>query len=354
MNEALTAAASDSLPAPPGRRWMSKQSAALGSKTIAQVCLPGTHDSATRGLSRAASQDDCGIVLLRMPGWIRGAAMACLWPVLRVWSVTQPLPVAEQLALGVRYLDLRASCDDGGDARAAHGTMGVALEQVFREVAAFLADERTGAAEVVVLDVNHMYGFESADYETLVALVLRALGPFIVREDAALLPLAELLASPRMQEDQEGAGPRCIVCLSDEGKGSCAEHVSRCEWLCHSDRMVRNPWPNVPTAQALKERLDGVHAENASASTLHVTQLVLTIGGGEIARGAACCCLCGGVGPPSNIKQLDAAVTEAAPGWLREWRGRGHALNVVLMDWVDGQDEGSLRMLNEIVGINEV
>ena len=36
--------------------------------------------------------------------------------------------------------------------------------------------------------------------------------------------------------------------------------------------MVRSPWPNVPTAQGLKERLDGLHVENSSESTLHVTQ----------------------------------------------------------------------------------
>jgi hypothetical protein len=401
----------------PGPRWMTDRAGLLSPRTLAQIALPGTHDSATHALSREPSADDCGAVLLSIPRCLRGAAICLAWPLcMRHWSVTQPLGVRAQLALGVRYLDLRASHDEshrvragvdadggaggggrgggaagGGVARVAHGTLGEAMEEVFREVAAFLRWE-AGEGEVLVLDINHMYNFGSDERRIggLIDSLLHVLGPWLVREDAALLPLGELLASPRLPARSSGAGGggvgggRVVVCLTDEGKGGVGAHVRRCDWLCDSRRLVHSPWPEVAQVGALRERLEAVHAARQGGGgrgchergPLHVTQLVLTPGTADVVRGCCLprCCYSGA----RSVRELGAAANAAAAGegegegngscgrygaaggrpgggaaaggWLQGWA----ALNVVLMDWVDpSEDASTLRLLQEIVARND-
>lgn len=121
--------------------WMEHYSGLLGRLTLAEMTLPGTHNSGTY-------QPVSGLGSL--------------------WMKTQDLSLARQLDCGIRCLDLRIGQNSPGNYIICHDKWctSYSLAQALREVTDFIDGN---AKEIVVLDfhrfVNH--GRESFDYDQL-------------------------------------------------------------------------------------------------------------------------------------------------------------------------------------------
>lgn len=143
-----------------GPDWMSVDAAVVYPRTLAQLTLPGTHDSGAYRLTKQLMPDR------RFPTPWAAAAIALAErlhvPVDRVitpWALTQTMDVAAQLRAGYRYVDLRAGWN-GTHWCAHHAEVGTPVRTVLRDVAGFVA---THPGEVVVVQVSHLDGFPTDD-----------------------------------------------------------------------------------------------------------------------------------------------------------------------------------------------
>ena len=146
-------------------RWMSDIWTFIKDRKLAEVIIPGTHDSGTYQL-----------------GWGSGINSA----------KTQNVSIGEQLKDGIRYLDLRVveashtGCADDSVWWLFHTWKSYRLQEALDEIAAFVK-KPANSKEVIILDFQDItlnYDDASA-IDVLLALVQKKLGPYIVPIDQA-------------------------------------------------------------------------------------------------------------------------------------------------------------------------
>ncbi|TKR64616.1 hypothetical protein L596_025114 [Steinernema carpocapsae] len=150
-----------------GAKWMSRLPPTVTARSIRELKIPGSHDSAAFELfiSMKCATDNSNVVQFI------GNNLPPSRRIIRRWAITQHLPILDQLNLGIRYLDLRVSRSICGQApyRMVHTLFGHALETIFDSVKQFL-DENL--EEFVILDINHVYSMRGdADIDTIIDLI---------------------------------------------------------------------------------------------------------------------------------------------------------------------------------------
>lgn len=161
-------------------------------RCLAELCLPGTHDSGAYRLepelSPPAAQQPGLVRFLAVLG--RGGDHPRIIDAVRAVSQTQRRRVLEQLRDGVRLFDLRI-CAAGGELRIHHGLVGPPLTEVLDDVAQFL-DETDG--ELVLLRASHFAMAKGATHGEIVSAVVDRFGERLIRRrpDLARTPLGEL------------------------------------------------------------------------------------------------------------------------------------------------------------------
>lgn len=129
--------------------WMEQLAGWIEHLPLNRIAIPGTHDSGTYGLDTSSeyAPDDPGIRT-----WLGdGSGTKSLYV---RWSRTQSLTVAEQLACGIRSLDLRIATygGDDDDIRITHGLWGPSLDDVLAQIKAFV---RRYPKEIVLLHFKY-------------------------------------------------------------------------------------------------------------------------------------------------------------------------------------------------------
>lgn len=155
--------------------WMSTPS--IQAKTLTELTIPGTRDSATYSLEPVLSSIKYpGIKHLWQltPGqapadgswpfpslddennvWHLGPdLMACVLDTAVRVSTAQAGDLTQQLNDGIRFFDLRIYHDDDGGFYAQHGVRGPRLEELLAGVRSFIDDHQT-AAELIFLQISH-------------------------------------------------------------------------------------------------------------------------------------------------------------------------------------------------------
>ena len=154
--------------------WMEHYSSLLGKLTIAEMTLPGTHNSGTY-----------------RPVFTVGAP----------WIRTQELSLAQQLNSGVRCLDLRIGQNHPGDYILCHDKWrtSYSLSQAMKEVTQFI-DSST--KEIVVLDFHRFvnFGHESYDYSQLKQQIASALSGYCMLQSRASDTLGAIWSSGGQKE----------------------------------------------------------------------------------------------------------------------------------------------------------
>jgi hypothetical protein len=184
--------------------WMSVPE--IQDKLLSELKLPGTHDSGTYQLNPVLSQityDDIRWLWTLDPGtapangvspfgdlshkvYVGPALMQFVLDVVASVSQAQPKAVFQQLAGGIRYLDLRVYYDTrDGLYYLQHGLQGPKLTDVLDDVASFF-NSNSGSGELVFLEISHTnFGDDSRRPAGAATLIQEYLGKHLYLPDGA-------------------------------------------------------------------------------------------------------------------------------------------------------------------------
>eukprot|EP00760_Papus_ankaliazontas_P033348 PhM_4_TR629/c0_g1_i1/m.30092 len=272
-----------------GLHWMRDIAPYIQNLSLSQVLLPGSHDSCTCSITPSSElAPSCPPIthnLNSVPGL--GGVMR---KVTAGWSKTQSMSPLDQLRRGVRYLDVRVSTKKNvelhhrNDLWTLHGMYNEPLQNLLTDVQTFLIESESH--EIVLLDMNHLFGFEEEDHRLLVQMLKEALGPFLLcKSDLPqtcggsflTLPLHELWSSMMMMK-------RLIVFYKSEFV--CIEQD--CLW--HTYSAIHSKWMDKMHLAPLTASLSHSMAllgndDNYNPHVLHVTQAILTPNSAHIRSG---------------------------------------------------------------------
>lgn len=229
--------------------WMSRNAALLEGRKLAQIVLPGAHDAASYSLQRRSRACPSRI----------NSSVALVAFLMAPRARAQEAPLSEQLAAGVRYVDLRVcAVRDGAGAPAFythHSLLGAPLDEVLDDLDRF---SRAHPREIVILDFQHLNGFTAADRAALAAQIER-------RFDGRLLPTSESPALLTLRE----AWRRGISLIAMMAGAQPSAHVF------DRSRILDSRWFRAKSVGALEQ---SAAAENLESARLHVLQWQLTPG----------------------------------------------------------------------------
>jgi hypothetical protein len=287
--------------------WMADMASLIGTRSLKDVVIPGTHDSGTYAItatSGIAPEQDIpqwvnAVYTLGLPGLVAGQVIAG-------WAKTQPLDIAGQLAAGIRYFDIRVVLSNG-TYYMCHSMYSAPIDDLISAVNAFI---RQNPKEVVILDFNHLYGMpDLAANDTLVKKLVNALGN----------KMAPSSLTPTSTFDDFWASGYQVVTLY------AFDNILKQYPQIWSQSQISSPYPATADIGILHNDLDGYLARR-SASQLFVLQGILTPDGAMIAKGVIPLS-----GTPGSIQSLAEQVTPTVVSWVQGWANLG--LNIVIVDW---------------------
>lgn len=285
--------------------WMGQLAPQIGPKLLRQVALPGTHDSGAYGFWNESKlgQDT--------PDWAAyidslHLLPAVVKPIIINWSMAQSTDFSHQLALGIRYLDLRVQ--GAGSFNFVHGLVASPVTDLFNQINNFLAQPGSDK-EVILLDFNHFYGMTPALHAQLAAMILKAFGNKLAPASlGAGVTLNQLWATTY----------RIIVLYLDQGTVNANPFL----W---SQSTIASPWPNKQDPKSLHDAL-AKELPN-TRSTFFVLQGVLTPDKKTIENG-----LRPFSKSPGSLLAQAKVLNPQLHSWLtKEWRSMG--INIVICDW---------------------
>ena len=179
----------------------------IGHRTLKEIVIPGTHDSAAYKQSDTlmpGTQTNFVEFLIKNSGGL-------LHETIKKLETTQEIDVYEQLLAGARYIDIRAGWIDG-EWMTYHCHVGEKLELVLRDIERFLDFHE---CEVVIVEISHFKSKNSQpNKEELYRIIMEHLGDKLYPVNYRLdFTVSEVVRS----------GRRAIVALpknyDDEGRG---------------------------------------------------------------------------------------------------------------------------------------
>lgn len=163
--------------------WMDQIKTTIQDRKLTDIVLPGTHESATYGIDKTSAPAADGnpnpcttdtvkkvMALVKSISQLAGAFPSCE-QIQADWSKAQQRTTVQQLADGIRYLDLRVWKAPDGSFKVIHSLVSVDIDEVLDQVRGFYALQNYDSREVVILDINHTYGMTSDDDAQLIAKI---------------------------------------------------------------------------------------------------------------------------------------------------------------------------------------
>ncbi|XP_063243258.1 PI-PLC X domain-containing protein 2 isoform X2 [Bacillus rossius redtenbacheri] len=234
--------------------WMGRLPEALRAVPLIHLAIPGSHDSGSCTITPdAAVSPDSLPVVRRLAAVFCRLVKRCIYR----WSVTQRLSVTQQLAHGIRYLDLRVSSKpEQKELYVVHGMYGAPVSGVLEEVNSFLLQRPN---EAVILDLQHFYQMTPEHHSALLALVVRTFGP-------RLCPVVRSLEEVTLSWLRARGFQVIVVYRSAAARGDPSF------WPAGS---WPTPWPDTTSVPAMLAFLEDKMAARPANCGL-VTQCVLT------------------------------------------------------------------------------
>jgi hypothetical protein len=184
--------------------WMTRNFRAFVDRTLAQIALPGTHDSGAYDLSDRKSPERS------TAEWLAGLGLNITKP----WAKTQRLDIQGQLEGGIRWLDMRTAYD-GSDFYFHHALLGPKTRDMLRQIRAFI-EEPGHEHELIVLEFCNWQGLNDATSEVwkkLSATILTELGKENIyrKDDSNNAQSESALLKTRLADILTGSKSRVIV-----------------------------------------------------------------------------------------------------------------------------------------------
>jgi hypothetical protein len=174
--------------------WIGDSLSFIGTKTLKDITLPGTHDSGTYYLTDKPMPGD------QSPLWEDLFKLADLvdksvGKVAIEWGQSQDQTFYQQMTGGIRYFDLRSGWDkDSKTWVTFHFVIGSPVQYLLQNISTFLTDH---PQEIVVVEMSHFEGYPSSgDISSLKAMVSTILGPFLYPVDLSFsFTIAQMVSS---------------------------------------------------------------------------------------------------------------------------------------------------------------
>lgn len=287
--------------------WMWKFHSQLAHKTLAQLVIPGTHDSLTYALNPktlCAADADARAVDLNSYGLN--------------FSQAQLLDFNQQLNQGIRYFDIRLCFQSATDYITHSFISNQTFDTNLQQLATFLTEQ---PQEIVILDLQHVFGYNQERLADLLDKIKLIFGQKLIGFDR-FNPNSSL--SSIWQSNPDGSSPNLILILPDsvEANNLLVKPQYRFAWPRSS---ISSPWPN---AQNLTDLLakNTQYLINRSKNTLFVNQLQLTPDSNYILKHLG-----------YSLESMSYRNLSAIYAW--QWQQiLSPNLNIFIRDWSDGYD----------------
>lgn len=297
--------------------WMTKHFAVLRNKTLAEITLPGTHDSGAWELSDHKSPERS------TAEWLAGLSMNITKP----WAITQRLDIRGQLVGGIRWLDMRTAFD-GNDFYFHHALLGVKTRDMLKQIRQFV-DAPGHEHELIVLEFCNWQGFSAGSpeklWQRLGEMILAELGEDnIYRKSAAGAVRSEAeLIKTRLGDILASSKSRVIVFF--QGHTEQAPFAFDAYEAFGGSYANRHLWPNVEADQ--KAKLAAHQPSKLFVLSWTVTANQETISTDLENRGHP-------DRPAFDLEYLSRAGQADAMRQIAEWPGH-EKINVVICDFFD-------------------
>uniref|UniRef100_A0A8D0G373 Phosphatidylinositol specific phospholipase C X domain containing 2 n=1 Tax=Sphenodon punctatus TaxID=8508 RepID=A0A8D0G373_SPHPU len=234
--------------------WMSSLPPALCALPLANLAIPGSHDSFSYWVDeKSPVGPDQATAIKRL------AKISLVKKLMKKWSVTQNLTFKEQLEGGIRYFDLRVSSkpgEVGNEIYFIHGLFGITVWDGLMEINNFLIHH---PQEVIFLDFNHFYAMDHNHHEYLISRIQEAFGSKLCTKECV-----ENMTLQYLWEKEQQVLIFYHYPLFEEYP-----------FLWAGSKMPA-PWANTTNVNKLLQFLETTLGERAKHGTFHVSQAILT------------------------------------------------------------------------------
>jgi len=247
--------------------WMSKaaeEEERFGSARLADLTLPGTHNSASYDLTTELNKNDPDYATVEQGTFSVPETVVSSW--VCGYALTQSLSVSEQLQAGARYLDLRFDFDAAkSEWRAFHFLWGLDMLDVLDQIATFAGAH---PKEVIVLQFGEIYNPDVTaeqrdDYASKIGNIFAG----------KLVPDSTDLATVTIGELQQ-AGTTILAVVNDD------EIAALADTLLDDQSTIEDGFPVTDSADVLKSyaegRLEEFDARPADETDLFKLQWIMT------------------------------------------------------------------------------
>jgi len=292
------------------------------SRPLNMVAIPASHDCFAWYLNNtgafAQNTDQAIIDIVNRFSHTEGIAKR----ITKIWGETQLMDIEAQLAIGVRYLDLRIMPRVDYTDRpffTAHSLYAQSLRSIFEAVRGFVKEAED---EVVFLDMNHFYDMTSQDHTAYHELIEEVLGGYIcyAPDNSGIIPRLTL-------NDFKGKQRRVLIFYDN---GSYAPYFQ-------NNQMV-SPWPAATSpATAISALTQNLETGRPDTEQLYVSQCVMTPDGEAIMKT-----------PLKGLRRWEYAIETPLHDWLskQHTNDRVHGVNFILKDYMTED------WVKQIVGLN--
>jgi hypothetical protein len=291
--------------------WMSDLAKDIGDIPLTKLMLPGSHDSASYGITRESSiATDCPLEMRKF--FSNPLFVSIASTIAERWTLTQSKSLIDQLRAGVRYLDLRItsgalalppifSGKTIDDIYTEHTMISVRFVFALQQIKQFLFEN---PQEFVILDLQHAYGVD-ANHRNALYDEMERLWP------SEMVPRHGLPSDLTLNEMWSRGYHLIVVGIDGER-----------EWLWPRQKSLVSPWPNVSQVYKLRDAL--LHGlSHRREDAFFVLQGVCTEDADTILNGL--------LRGPLNLRQYASMTTPSVLKWLKDWPH----MNIVMTDWVE-------------------
>ena len=139
----------------PYESWIGDNLPYLANKSLKQLTLPGTHDSASYNLTERYMPNSVSDIMAELI-WVADHLYIPIETVIENWAISHDRTISQQLMEGIRYFDIRAGWDNETQTwRAFHLLIGNSIETILTDIKSFLDSH---PYEILIIEISHFDG----------------------------------------------------------------------------------------------------------------------------------------------------------------------------------------------------
>ncbi len=157
--------------------WMYDYRDIIYPKTLHEITIPGTHDSASYNLSRNKYIDipEIYIDIIKFGEFLK----LPISDIIQNWTKTQNIDIYGQLEMGSRYIDLRLCFYKNAWYSHHNFVVGTLLSELLDQIYNFLIKNQ---GELLILDITHVYNSSSDNIKLLNRTIYERLNVFMYKD----------------------------------------------------------------------------------------------------------------------------------------------------------------------------